>query len=58
MENHQLDFNKTKEILDKSQIDFQGELVTTKDGAIEFAARKDNTVVLKIVSPEIILEGC
>ena len=54
MDNHQLDFNKTKEILNKYHIDFQGELVMTKDSALQFADRIKKAVVLKIVSPEII----
>lgn len=54
MENYQLDFDRTKDKLKQYGIDSTGELVSTREGALEFAARKKGPIVLKIVSPDIV----
>lgn len=54
MDNYQLDYRLTKEILKQYDIDAMGELVTTKAKALEITAQIKRPAVLKIVSPEVI----
>ncbi len=54
MDNYQLDYGLTKEILKQYDIDAMGELVTTKAKVLEITAQIKRPAVLKIVSPEVI----
>ena len=54
MDNYQLDYRLTKEILRQYDIDAMGELVTSKAKALEITAQIKRPAVLKIVSPEVI----
>lgn len=54
MDPYQLDFNSAKTLLKKYDIESVGELVTSKEQALDVSRALGKPVVLKIVSPEII----